>query len=179
MRRRVFQLVMLALFGVSCADDTSSVESVGIDSTGTSFRLRCDDWWCTMSLATGEDCGTGAELAGERFLVACTGTDDVIFAQNCRPLACDDDDDCTPSVEPGYTCREEVCEAKSLRADYEPDRVEVYALCLRDVPRNEFCKHEPFAEPKDPADVPISELVADNCDAEGSRCSAVPETCMP
>jgi hypothetical protein len=171
-------VLLLSLYACNGGEDPPDRTVTAVtDSTGTQFMQSCDSYWCDLSLVRSDGCGDDAELLGARFLVACTGADEIIYTQNCRPLACTEDDDCAQFSDLAYTCRNGVCEDASWSEDFAVSRDELYALCLREVSRDEFCKRSPQVEPEDPFDVPVTELVTERCGVH--ECETIPDECVP
>ncbi len=54
-----------------------------------------------------------------------TGADDIIYAENCRPLMCTEDDDCAQFSDLAYTCRTACARTHPMseQADVHPQQV--------------------------------------------------------
>jgi hypothetical protein len=153
--------------------------AVVTDATGVRFVQRCDSYWCELELADGDDCGDLAEMMGARFLLACTGRDGIIYSENCRPIGCADDGDCVQFPDQAYTCRDGLCEVDPWEYDFAAAPDDLFALCLRETARREFCRRSPSDMPADPLDLPVTRLVDEHCAVTNATCDAIPDECAP
>jgi hypothetical protein len=172
----------VALTSASCGsgDDAARlVTAVVTDSTGVMFVQRCNSHWCSLELVGGDDCGDLAEMMGTRFLLACTGRDGIIYSENCRPLACAEDGDCAQLAGVAYSCRNRMCEVEPWEYEFAAASDDLFALCLRETGRGEFCRRSPFDKPTDPLNLPVTRLVDEHCEATDATCDVIPNECAP
>jgi hypothetical protein len=168
---------LLTLHACNVGEDPAErTVMVVTDSTGTRFMQSCDSHWCDLSLVRSDGCGDQAELLGARFPVACTGADDIIYVQNCRPLTCTEDDDCVQFPDLAYACRNGMCEEEAWDEDFAVSRDELYALCLREVSRDESCRRSLLVEPEDSFGLHVADLVSEHCGP--FECETIPDECM-